>query len=460
MHVLRTLRSLAASATVAGLLVGGTQLVAAPLAQAKFSVMAATTAVNLRAQPGTSSRVLTVVPAGAQVVQTGATKNGWTPVRVDGRTGWIYASYLRGTVTASSPASTRASGTTAQVSEAVNLRTGPGTDNPVVRVLGRGTQVKLTGVRQGKWVQVDDSGTLRWLHSGWLSTTVVPVSAQVDAKVASRARATTALMIRTTSGADFTSLGDIARGTILDLTGRSENGVAQVIWQGQLRWVNANYIAPVAASATLDVPSVPKATGTRYARVALAIRTSYGADSRTVGEVPAGTSLAITGVVRNGRAQIVHQGAVRWVTARYLSLVKPSATMAATTLVTTRNGSLNTGGSSGLDSLSSTAKGIVYEVRSNYPQITTMYGVRSDPLPDHPSGHAVDVMIPSYRSNEALGWEIAKHMRANASKLGIKYIIFHQHIWSVARDGEGWRLMANRGGDTANHYDHVHVTVN
>jgi len=465
--VLHTLRSVAASAALAGMAVGGTQLVAAPLAQAKFAILSTTATVNLRQSPSTSASVLTVVQRGTQVTQTGNTVNGWTPVRVGARTGWIYSSYLA-TVTSTTAVPTGpSSGTnTATVTESVNLRTGPGTNYAVVRVLRKGTTITLTGVKRADWVQVNDAGKLRWVHKGLIttktsSTTGSPAastgSPATNAVATSRARASTALMIRTSSDDTFTSLGDIPTGTILELTGVKQNGVAQVIWQGHLRWVNANFLVPISSSTSVTTPAAPVTTGTRYASVALDIRTASGSDARTLAEVPAGTKLAITGVVRNGRAQIVYNGAVRWVTARYLSLVAPTRVVKT---VTTTTGTLNTGGSVGLDRLTSASKGIVAEVRANYPQITTMYGVRADSIPDHPSGRAVDIMLPSYRSNEALGWAIANHMRNNARALGINYVIFHQHIWSVARNGEGWRLMANRGGDTANHYDHVHVTVN
>ena len=118
------------------------------------------------------------------------------------------------------------------------------------------------------------------------------------------------------------------------------------------------------------------------------------------------------------------------------------------------------GGSEGLSGLRPSAKGLVNNVLQNFSQITTIYGVRPhDPYPDHPSGHAIDLMLPSYKSNEALGWKMARYYQAHASELGVSYIIFHQQIWSVARDSEGWRHMEDRGGDTANHMDHVHITT-
>ena len=66
----------------------------------------------------------------------------------------------------------------------------------------------------------------------------------------------------------------------------------------------------------------------------------------------------------------------------------------------------------------------------------------------------MDIMVSG-----ATGWEIANFLRANYSALGIEYLIHARNIWSVERSGEGWRGMADRGSITANHLDHVHVTV-
>jgi hypothetical protein len=56
-------------------------------------------------------------------------------------------------------------------------------------------------------------------------------------------------------------------------------------------------------------------------------------------------------------------------------------------------------------------------------------------------------MIPNYRSasGKALGYKVAAWAKANASDLGINYVIWNQHIWNIQRDSEGWRYMADRG---------------
>src|SRR3546814_12025460 len=63
-------------------------------------------------------------------------------------------------------------------------------------------------------------------------------------------------------------------------------------------------------------------------------------------------------------------------------------------------------------------------------------------------------------SSKAQCDRLADYAKANAGKLGIDYIIWYQRIWSVARAGEGWRPMEDRGGATENHLDHVHINVN
>lgn len=99
-----------------------------------------------------------------------------------------------------------------------------------------------------------------------------------------------------------------------------------------------------------------------------------------------------------------------------------------------------------------------------FPTITSIGGVRADALPDHPSGRAIDLMIPDYQTAEgkAFGWQVARWMRANHQTLGVQYVIFDAKIWNIARDDEGWRRYRSVTAsidDSSMHYNHVHVTV-
>jgi hypothetical protein len=70
----------------------------------------------------------------------------------------------------------------------------------------------------------------------------------------------------------------------------------------------------------------------------------------------------------------------------------------------------------------------------------------------HPSGLALDYMVTS---DAALGDAIAAYHIAHWDELGVEYVIWQQRMLS-SPDGS-WKPMADRGGATANHMDHVHV---
>lgn len=103
-----------------------------------------------------------------------------------------------------------------------------------------------------------------------------------------------------------------------------------------------------------------------------------------------------------------------------------------------------------------------------WPQIQTIGGWRpSDPYPDHPSGRAIDIMMPAGCSadpaNVGIGNSIATFFMQNAGKFDVQYIIWQQRIWTASSGPvpvAQWRGMSNRGGCTANHQDHVHVSFN
>ena len=109
--------------------------------------------------------------------------------------------------------------------------------------------------------------------------------------------------------------------------------------------------------------------------------------------------------------------------------------------------------------LTKKAKRVATKVRNEWRRIKTIGGWRggSRYSGDHPAGRAIDVMIPKWKKNKALGWSIARYFARNAKKYTIHYVIFRQKIWTV--QNPRWRAMPNRGGATANHFDHVHISV-
>ena len=88
--------------------------------------------------------------------------------------------------------------------------------------------------------------------------------------------------------------------------------------------------------------------------------------------------------------------------------------------------------------------------------IAQRFGVQATTYPGHDPDqwHAADFLVRS----TAQGYSLAGYAQANAARLRVHYICWHQHIWNIQRAGEGWRPMADRGSPTQNHMDHVHVS--
>ena len=102
--------------------------------------------------------------------------------------------------------------------------------------------------------------------------------------------------------------------------------------------------------------------------------------------------------------------------------------------------------------LTQNSMGVLAAVKASFPGMTNIGGVRPDSMPDHPSGRALDFMT----TDRGYGDAIANMLISRAGELNIEYIIWRQRVWLPS---SGWKSMSDRGSATANHYDHVHVTV-
>ncbi|MFI8774011.1 transglycosylase [Gordonia sp. CNJ-863] len=99
-------------------------------------------------------------------------------------------------------------------------------------------------------------------------------------------------------------------------------------------------------------------------------------------------------------------------------------------------------------------------IAAKFPQIQTIGGWRADGggFNDHPSGRAVDVMIPNYTSAQgiALGNAVNKYILDNKKHFKLEYTIWRQTYYPVVGKSN---VMNDRGDPTQNHFDHVHATV-
>lgn len=231
---------------------------------------------------------------------------------------------------------------------------------------------------------------------------------------------------------------------------------------------------PSAAPNTTKAPAAntpgtgtPDIVGSLYATETVNVRAEAAASSDKVGSVNRGDKVAVTARTSNGFQQVVVDGRAGWVSSQYLAKTLPSpsstapgtsakATAPAATAKASSQAPVTSGSCKPLAGVTANAEKVHQAICAQFGSGVSSYiGVRPDSDVEHPAGRAVDAMITSSSTGQA----IADYMRANASSLGVTEVIYNHRIWTTQRSSEGWRSMSDRGSATANHEDHVHVTV-
>ena len=203
-------------------------------------------------------------------------------------------------------------------------------------------------------------------------------------------------------------------------------------------------------------PEPPEVVDHLYVTVLLNVWTGPGEDTTYLTALPAGTKVAVTGETEGIWAEIVRDGKSRWVKGAYLAEKLPEPEPVEEAEPETSSGfSTEPCPNASESGLTDNAIMVLRAVCGEFPDVPSYGGYRSGDGGSHGEGRAVDVMI----SSSSQGDQVAEWVRANAGALSVSEIIWAQQIWTDERSSEGWRWMEDRGSDTANHYDHVHITV-
>jgi uncharacterized protein YraI len=202
--------------------------------------------------------------------------------------------------------------------------------------------------------------------------------------------------------------------------------------------------------------AVRRAHVRRWSTADLNLWSSSSRQAEQLGLLPSGKRVLVTGRTAGGRVEVVVRGQSRWVTAGYLADAKPDASSAESSSGQPVSAGLSMAPCPDGSVEYRLTPAAVYVYRSvchAFPQITSYGGW--DAHGEHVTGRALDIMT----SDVTLGNEIAAFLQAHAAELHVYDILWRQHIWTPVRASEGWRLFADRGSATANHMDHVHVSV-
>jgi hypothetical protein len=214
----------------------------------------------------------------------------------------------------------------------------------------------------------------------------------------------------------------------------------------------------------------PEPVDHKFATRAVTVWTEPRGQGKNVGTLERGSKVAVTGqAVGRWSEVLLKKDVVRWVNNDRLADKKPApppppAPVASSSSSTGSSTSASTAPSAGVSTAacahgSGPEAGLTPDAVEVYRAVCAAFsGVSSyggySPRGEHYDGRAIDIMVSG-----SYGQQIADWLRANASSLQVRDIIYAQRIWTPDRAAEGWRYMEDRGSPTANHYDHVHVAV-
>ncbi len=414
-------------------------LVTAVPAGAATKTYTATVAASVHASPAATAPVLGTLIKGGHVLPTAAAKAGWLPIAYAATTGYVATTAVKADSKASTTVITGPAGKKAATLN-VNLRAAASLNADIVTVVKKSAVLKVTGVTSAAFTQVTLDGKLHWVYSEFLTA-----STDTTPDVVASFTTISGLALRETASVTAKNQGTIKTGSKVGGTGTHSGSYSQVIYKGKVGWVITGYLKAVTGTPKALVLPIRKST--RYAMTAdTAIRAAADAASEQVATLAAADAVRTTGKTKSTFTEIIWDGATKWVATIALSSKKPSV-----------DGFIDLGSSS-LNKLEPNGKAAVIAIRAAFPKIKTIYGWRSSSSysGDHPNGRAIDNMIPDYKNNKALGDDLAAWAITHGKELHISYLIWRQRSYTISRGT--WKAMEDRGGDTANHMDHVHIS--
>lgn len=312
-----------------------------------------TTAVHLRSGPGTSYSSKGVLSSGTQVTVTDTSNASWYAVKLsNGTTGYIYSIYLKLSGTAAETPSTPSESVTAQTTEYVNLRSGPGTSYSSKGVLSSGTKVTVTDRSNSSWYAVKTSGGstgyiysiyLKILSEGTATSTAKPTATPTPTPApngAVQAKTTAAVNLRRGAGTNYGVIKVVSSGTTVTVTEAANtqwykvklsDGTEGYLFSEYLK-ITSGSVDSIKPTATPTPTSVPNGTVQAKTTTAINLRKGPGTTYAVIRVVDKNVTVTVTEATNSQWYKVkLSDGTEGYFSAQYLKItagsidsVKPS----------------------------------------------------------------------------------------------------------------------------------------
>lgn len=238
-------------------------------------------------------------------------------------------------------ASAESGSLTVNATAGLNMRTGPGTENPIITTLNHGTKLNYTNTQNG-WYQVSYNGRTGWVIGTYVIATANSAPAPAPSPAPAPAPSNTGSLIvqaqlglnmRTGPGTNHSIITTLGHLTKLNYT-NIENNWYQVSYNGQTGWISGTYVnatpsttpapapkpTPTPAPTPAPTPETPAIQGTLTvtASAGLNVRTQPSINGVRLGTLLYGTTASYIGQ-QNGWYQINYGNSTGWVSGDWVT---------------------------------------------------------------------------------------------------------------------------------------------
>lgn len=280
--------------------------------------------VDVRSSYMMASEVVGKLKARDSVSVTGRCNNGWVRINYNGQEAYVYGTEL---TASANEAGFR--GTTASISEKVNIksldetvyakadatvRMGYSTASEAVGALKAGSSAKRTGICDNGWSQIRYNGRIAYVYSDLL-TTKNPNSNVDGVKITAvneTVYITGEATVRKNWSKDSEALGTLKEGDKIVRTGICDNGWSRVSFNRKDAYIESNLTSRSDPNKVKSV-TIYKHDGRAWTTTECNVRASHTTNSEILGTLKKGESVKITGVTDNNWSRIDYNGKVGFV---------------------------------------------------------------------------------------------------------------------------------------------------
>ena len=201
--------------------------------------------LRLRSGASTSSSTLAQAPKSSTVTVEEDAGNGWYKVTYGGRTGYMSGEWLSVIPAGTASASI---GTGVVTADSLRLRSGASTSASTLAQAPKGSTVTVEEDAGNGWYKVSYGGKTGYMSGEWLTITlnsgvVVPAAQGTEAAQPKGLVTTSVLNVRSGAGTNYSKVGTLKIGTLVDIVADLGNGWYQI----DSGYVSAEYVTLVGA---------------------------------------------------------------------------------------------------------------------------------------------------------------------------------------------------------------------